>query len=142
MKSEYLVGHCGIYCGACRTYLVLKKDLLKIKGYKRGCKGCILQNKKCAFIVRDCPQLRKKEIEYCFECEKFPCQNLKRMDNIYLTRYNVSLLENLKKIKEVGVNKWVGEQAILYTCPECGGEICIHDSECYDCGYKYNLNIT
>lgn len=140
MKNKYLVGHCGIYCGACRAYLVLKKDLLKIKGYKRGCKGCILQNKNCAFIVRDCPQLRKKEIEYCFKCEKFPCQNLKRIDNMYLIRYNVSLLENLKRIQEVGVNKWVEEQAILYTCPECGGEICVHDAECYDCGYKYNPN--
>ncbi|MFX1571813.1 MAG: hypothetical protein ACFFB0_03615 [Promethearchaeota archaeon] len=55
MINNNLASHCGLYCGACRGYLLEKKDLFKEKGYKRGCKGCIIQNKFCSFIKRDCP---------------------------------------------------------------------------------------
>lgn len=131
---------CGIYCGFCRQYLVLKKNLLEEKGFKMGCKGCRIRNKNCAFIRRDCPALRKKELEFCYECDKFPCQNLKKISNTYTERYSLSLIENLKRMKEVGVDTWLQEQEELYTCPKCGGEICIHDEECYDCGNKINPN--
>ena len=62
-----LAAPCGMYCGTCRSYLLLKKDLFKEKGYKHGCKGCRTQDKNCAFIKRDCQALRKNEIEFCFE---------------------------------------------------------------------------
>ena len=71
-----LAAPCGLYCGTCRQFLLRKKDLLEERGYKTGCKGCRIRNKKCAFIRRDCPTLRKQEVEFCYECEKFPCQNL------------------------------------------------------------------
>ena len=51
------------------------------------------------------------------------------------------MTENLKRIEEIGLEKWLQEQKELYTCPECGGEICLHDNECYDCGLKINPNI-
>ena len=73
MNNHNLVSHCGLYCGTCRSYLLLKKDLFEKKGYKRGCKGCITQNKNCAFIKKGCSKLRKKEIQFCFECNQFPC---------------------------------------------------------------------
>jgi len=141
MVDRTLAAPCGIYCGACRQYLVAKKDLLEERGFKTGCKGCRIINKNCAFIRRDCPKLRKKEIEFCYECEKFPCQNLKKIDKTYSERYSLSLIDNLYRIEEVGVEKWLQEQEKLYTCPECEGEICVHDSECYDCGNKINPNI-
>lgn len=139
MKNN-LAAPCGIYCGACRQYLVLKKNLLEEKGYKMGCKGCRIRNKNCTFIRRDCPALRKKELEFCFECNKFPCQKLQKMDKLYQERYNVHMINNLKRIEEVGTNLWLQEQERFYTCPECKGEICIHDEECYDCGLKINPN--
>ncbi len=141
MVEKALAAPCGIYCGSCRQYLVLKKDLLEEKGLKIGCRGCRIRNKNCAFIRRDCPPLRNNELEFCYECDKFPCQNLKKISNTYTERYSLSLIENLKRMKEVGVNKWLQEQEELYTCPKCGGEICIHDEECYDCGNEINPNI-
>jgi hypothetical protein len=140
MVDNSLAAPCGIYCGACRQYLLWKKDLLEERGYKMGCKGCRIRNKYCAFIRRDCPALRKKELNYCYECEQFPCQNLQKIDSQYQERWSVNMIENLKRIKEVGVEKWFEEQRELYICPKSGGEICIHDTECYDCGLKYNLN--
>ncbi len=140
MVDNNLAAPCGIYCGACRSYLLKKKQLLEKRGYKQGCDGCRIRNKNCAFIRRDCLQLRKKEIEYCLECDKFPCQNLRKIDKTYIDRYSVNLIENLKRIKEIGVGAWFQEQKKLYTCLECGGEICVHDEECYDCGNKINPN--
>ncbi|MFX1326307.1 MAG: DUF3795 domain-containing protein [Promethearchaeota archaeon] len=140
MVDNNLVAPCGIYCGACRQYLLLKKDLLEERGYKKGCKGCRIRNKNCAFIRRDCTALKKKELDYCYECEQFPCHNLKKIDSQYRKRWSVNLIENLKRIEEIGVEQWLQEQKELYTCPECGGEICIHDAECYDCSNKFNPN--
>jgi hypothetical protein len=131
---------CGLYCGTCRQYLALKKDLLEEKGLKLGCKGCRVRNKKCTFIRRDCPSLLKNKIEFCYECENFPCENLDELSDIYVKRYSVDLVDNLKRMKKIGVKDWLHEQEELYKCPECGGEICIHDMECYDCGLKYNPN--
>ncbi len=139
-KLEDLASHCGLFCGACRGYLLEKKDLFKEKGYKKGCKGCITQNKNCSFIKRDCSKLRKKEIRFCFECNSFPCSSLKQIEKMYMNKYNVSAIGNLKRNKIIGVEKWLREQKILYTCPRCEGEICVHDAECYDCGNKYNPN--
>jgi len=141
MVDNNLAAPCGIYCGACRQYLLWKKDLLEERGYKQGCKGCRIRNKNCAFIRRDCPTLRKKEIDFCYECDQFPCQKLQKIDTHYQEKYSVNMVKNLKRIEEIGVEKWLQEQEELYTCPECGGEICVHDAECYDCGNKINPNI-
>jgi len=140
MVDNNLAAPCGLFCGSCRQYLAWKKDLLEEKGLKIGCKGCRIRNKNCMFIRRDCPALRKKELEFCYECEKFPCQKLQKMDDLYQGRYFVSLVENLKRIEDIGVDMWLKEQEKLYTCPNCEGEICVHDAECYDCGNKINPN--
>ena len=141
MYEKNLAAPCGIYCGACRQYLLWKKDLLEERGYKVGCKGCRIRDKNCAFIRRDCSLLKKKEIEFCFECEVFPCEKLKKIDKHYQEKYFVNMINNLKRIKEIGAKKWLKEQEELYTCPICKGEICVHDAECYDCGNKINPNI-
>ena len=140
MVDNNLAAPCGIYCGACRQYLVLKKEMLEERGFKIGCKGCRIRNKNCAFIRRNCPKLRKNEIDYCYQCDNIPCQNLKKIDKLYRERYSLSLIENLKRIEEIGDETWLQEQEELYTCPDCGGEICIHDEECYDCGININPN--
>ncbi|MFX1274715.1 MAG: DUF3795 domain-containing protein [Promethearchaeota archaeon] len=142
MIKNNLAAPCGIYCGACRSYLLKKKGLFEKKGYKSGCEGCRVRNKNCAFIRRDCPKLRKNEIEFCYECEKLPCTIRKKIDRQYKDKYNVNLIHNLIRIKVIGADKWLEEQKVLYTCPECKGEICIHNAECYDCGIKINPNIT
>ena len=139
-ESIHLASRCGLFCGACRTYLLAKKGMLEERGYKRGCKGCIKQGKKCTFFIKKCALLRKGEVDYCFECDAFPCEHFDRLETSY-ERWGVSLIENQKRMREIGVEAWINEQIELYTCPECGGEICVHDEECYDCGNKVNPNV-
>jgi len=141
MSEKNLAAPCGMYCGACRSYLILKKNLFEEKERKNGCKGCRIQNKNCSFIKRDCALIRKNEIDFCFECDSFPCSNLKRLDERYTERYNVSFIQNLKRLQEIGFEQWIQEKEKLYQCPDCGGEICVHDAECFDCGNKIIPNV-
>ena len=71
---------------------------------------------------------------------------------LLLTREKISRVELLHFTGDRGLcgsfnmnsitkgEKWLKEQEALYSCPECGGEICVHDEECYDCGKKHNPN--
>lgn len=53
-----LIGKCGIYCSACRLY-VLKK-----------CKGCSGEEAKCSYYK--C--VENKGIDSYVECQDFPCE--------------------------------------------------------------------
>ena len=140
IKEINLAAPCGIYCGTCRQYLVLKKNLLEERGFKRGCEGCRIRNKNCKFIKKDCAKIRNNKSDFCFECEEFPCANLIDLSDIYVERYNYDLVDNLKRIKEIGVEKWLKEQENKWKCSECGGNFCIHDYECIDCRKKFSKN--
>ena len=139
MSNISLIAPCGIYCGSCRHFLAKSEGKLEHESLKHGCDGCRVRNKNCAFIKKNCPALRKQEIEFCFECNKFPCANLKALNNRHKSRYNVNLVENLKKIRNIGADLWLEEQTAKFTCPECKGRISVHDSKCYSCGHKIIL---
>jgi len=131
-----LAGPCGFYCGTCRHYLAREKGLLKEKKLKHGCKGCRIQDKKCSWVKRDCTLLRKKQVSFCFECKDFPCDNLKKLDQRHRLDDNVSLIDNLRLIQKIGPEQWLIEQKDAWSCPNCGGAICVMDRECYDCHNK------
>jgi hypothetical protein len=134
-----LVGPCGFYCGTCRQYLAREKGLLKQKKLKHGCKGCRIQDKNCTWIKRDCALVRKKQITFCHECKEFPCANLTKLDQRHIRDDNLSLIDNLLQIKKIGAEQWIKEQEELWKCPRCGGNLCVIDRECYDCGYKMRI---
>ena len=131
-----LAAPCGMYCGGCRHYLARTKGMLKERGLKHGCEGCRIRDKNCVWVKKDCALLRKKQIEFCYECKDFPCANLKKLDRRHSLDYKISFIDNLLKIKEVGARQWLDEQGDRLRCPECGGDVCIDDRECYDCGYE------
>lgn len=82
-----LAAPCGLYCGSCRQYLAKREGLLKKTGLKQGCDGCRIRDKTCTFIKRDCISLRKKELDFCFECKDYPCDNLNALDSIYRSHF-------------------------------------------------------
>ena len=83
----------------------------------------------------------KKEINYCFECEDFPCEILERLEEGYREKYKMSMIDNLKFIKENGMSEFLKSQEEKYKCDECGDVICVHNGKCYNCcsfGSKFN----
>jgi hypothetical protein len=123
-----LAAPCGMYCGNCRQYLAERT------GLKIACEGCRIRNKNCAFIRKDCPPLRKGTIRFCYECDRMPCDKLKKIDALYTKRYGTSFVGNLERMESIGVDAWLDEQREKWRCPACGGRLCIHDAKCVDCG--------
>lgn len=99
-----------------------------------SCAGCRPRDKKCAPVIKHCAKLRKHQIDFCYECETFPCEHLERLEARYLKKgYPNSFIENNLKIKEVGEKAFQAERNSRFACPDCGGPVSIHEGICYKC---------
>ena len=133
MKESFrqeLIAPCGMNCRICIGYYGYTMNGEK---RKNTCEGCRLRDKNCAFIKKQCEKLSKKEVEYCFECMDFPCENLEKLDKRYREKYDMSMIKNLEFIKENGIDLFLKQQEEKYKCPNCCGVICIHNKICYNC---------
>ena len=45
----------------------------------------------------------------------------------------MSMVENLREIREKGMEKFLEKQEKKYRCPECGDFVSVHDGKCYVC---------
>jgi hypothetical protein len=131
-----LVAPCGMNCGICKSYLAYSRGIPSQKGKVSHCSGCMARNKICAFIRRDCERLRTKQIRFCYECIDMPCERLSHLDKHYRERYSMSMIENQKMIKAIGMAEFLKSQAEKYRCPSCGDIVSVHDGKCYACGYQ------
>ena len=80
-----------------------------------------------------CELIENGLVRFCFECERFPCIHLKRLDRRHRTKYHMSMIENLIYIKEYGIDKFLEEQDKKWNCPECNDVICCHNGLCLNC---------
>lgn len=131
--SAELLAPCGMNCALCSDYLAgaVRRDPDAPK--MKSCAGCRPRNKQCAFIKRDCAQLRLGKLSSCHECANLPCERLKKLDERYRRKYSYSMIETLRAIQSGGVEKVLKVQREHHRCPRCGGVICIHNGKCYNC---------
>src|SRR5512146_226145 len=124
-----LIAACGMNCGICMAYL---RD-------KNTCPGCRADTNKAISVTRckikNCEVIQRGKVKFCFECDSFPCKNVKHMDKRYRTKYAMSTIENLENIRTLGIQKFLQNEKVRWACPECGGTICVHRRHCYSCGY-------
>lgn len=120
---------CGMNCMVCYKHCY----------HKKPCEGCLAGDqgkpehcRKCR--IKDCRNA--KEITYCYQCPEYPCKPIKALEKSYNTRYNASLIENSRRVEEIGMVAFLVQQREWYTCPDCGGIISIHDAECSECQKK------
>ena len=134
MKKAELIAPCGMNCGLCFSYLAMKNDLNK-QGFRRKyCAGCLPRGKNCTFMSKQCSLLGKGLVRFCHECGAFPCSRLKALDKRYRSKYHMSMVENLRFIKEHGMERFLEKEEAKWHCPECGGVICCHNGLCLNCG--------
>jgi len=132
MKKE-LIAPCGMNCGICSGYLAMTHDV-RSKGIRIPyCAGCRPRGKMCAFLKKRCNLLIKGKVQFCYECKDFPCKSLSAIDKRYRTFYKVSVIDNLRFIKENGIAKFLNREEEKWKCPDCGGIICCHNGICFDC---------
>ena len=123
-----LIAPCGMNCGTCIGYLREKNKCCGCwpdSGHKPVyCVSCRIKN---------CEYLARTNSKFCYDCEKFPCRRLKQLDKRYRTNYKVSFIKNLATIKENGINKFLTNEAVRWTCPDCGSVISVHRDNCPTC---------
>lgn len=120
---------CGMNCKVCYKHCY----------YKNPCEGCLKSDvgkpehcRKCK--IKDC--VKEKGLRYCFECKEYPCKFIKNLEKSYNKRYQTSLMDNSIFVKKYGLDQFMEQQKIKYTCSKCGGIISIHDGECSECQEK------
>jgi hypothetical protein len=125
-----LIAPCGMNCRICIGYFGYT---MSGKKRKMRCIGCKLKDKSCAFLKKHCKKLIKKEVDFCYKCDDFPCFYLERIDKGYRQRYKMSMIENLEFIRDHGMDEFLRQQEKKYKCQDCGGVICVHNEICYSC---------
>jgi len=133
MKEE-LIAPCGMNCSLCVAYIFGKNDLNKKGFHKKYCPGCIPRGKNCMFALSNhCDLIGKGKVRFCYECNTFPCEGLKRLDKRYKTKYNMSMIDNLNYIKDNGMDKFLLKDTNKWKCSSCGDLKCCHNNLCLNC---------
>lgn len=126
--STRLMAPCGMNCGICMAYLRPKNK----------CPGCRFLNESSKVTclrckIRSCQVLKSSQFSFCGDCKDFPCVKIVKIDKRYRTKYGMSMIDNLAKIKKLGVDQFMKIENTRWVCKKCGGQICIHNKKCYNC---------
>lgn len=149
--KENLVAVCGLYCGACPMYTATQsKDEEEIKAllkqFSSGpmtlkkedilCDGCIGGDRVASFC-RDCPMRAcpndKQDVIRCSDCQEFPCSRITDFNNDGMPHHG-EVLNNLRQIKKMGIQKWAKYDEERWQCPKCKSPMTWYDSKCSGCG--------
>lgn len=123
-----LIAPCGINCALCLGY---QREKSTCPGCRQGAKpGSSCQ--RC--VIKNCEVVQKSASGFCFECDKFPCARMKALHKRYCAKYNTDVFKNLALIRAAGMDAFLRRQAESWTCPSCGGLLCMHRSACLQCG--------
>lgn len=121
LKVDFkIVAPCGIDCFNCEMYEKNVTDAfqtrlagsLNVAKEEITCKGCIDGNQCLLLDLRGetCKTLscvKEKGVNYCFECDNFPCENLMPIaDKASIYPQNFKLY-NLCMMKKLGVQGWL-----------------------------------
>lgn len=134
MKA-HMIAPCGLNCTLCSRHLhdnppcpgCSGPDELKPDCYRVRC--AIVR---CAF---------RKDIPggFCDGCGNYPCQDIIEKEIRYTSAYPMieAPMANLAFIRQNGMEAFLEQEEKRWTCPSCGGVICIHDGMCARCKAKY-----
>lgn len=126
IKSKEMLAPCGMNCSLCYVHHKKKKQCLGCRS-SDGIKPKSCQNCKIISCVTE------TGYTYCYDCPKFPCVLINRLDKSYKTRYCFSLITSLNSIKKNGDENLYNNQLEKYKCQKCGCPINIHDNICSNC---------
>lgn len=127
-----LIAPCGMNCGLCMCFLREKNTCAGCRAGDDGKSKSVL-----ACTIRKCETPRSNKSGFCYECDVFPCARLRRLDVRYQTKYHMSMLDNLKSLRELGIEAFVESERDRWTCPGCGGVQCVHTDVCIYCGHEW-----
>ena len=123
--SPKMIAPCGVYCGLCVAHLREKNPC-------PGCKGDdAFKPKHCVVCrIKNCDETVNRNLQFCFECSRFPCARLRNLDKRYWTKYQLNLIQGLESIRDLGLSEFANREKFRWICPECGRDLCIHSQTC------------
>ncbi len=127
-----LIAPCGMNCRLCRAYI-------REKNACPGCRGddSVKPKTRVSCRIKTCDKIVNNGARYCFRCDSFPCGSLNRLDERYRTKYGMSMIENLVRIKKSGIRLFIRNENKKWACPGCGDLLCVHEPHCLLCGHKW-----
>jgi len=143
MSDRDLAGRCGMYCGSCPIYRAShekdEKAAFELSFKTRctldqiKCEGCGTSDrfplsKGCVF--RKCAKSRN--LESCGLCQDFPCDALAAFYSEDMRRQGEAE-KNARRIKELGVDKWLEEADVRWRCKHCDSKISLDAKACRVC---------
>jgi len=128
MRRE-LVAPCGMNCNLCSWVLDPSKP---------GCAGCRPRGRGCIHKKGLCKRLARQEIDFCYQCEHFPCADLLLVEKRYVKAHNYSFVENLNYIRKRGMPGFLKRELKRYTCPSCARLLTVHSDNCPHCGQRHD----
>jgi len=120
---------CGLNCAKCEILLAGQgdeKSMENLLGFFKdlkpenivcgGCRGPLDRHwsADCKFLA--CT--KRKGLTYCFECTEFPCGDLKAFASDGPPHHRKTV-ENMKLMKEIGIESWLKEQKKSGRCVFC-----------------------
>jgi hypothetical protein len=133
-SEEWLISVCGLNCVKCDVYQAghgdekLLDEIVEwfrkerdeaVKPEQIKCEGC-----KDSLEVHWSPECKmmlcakKRGLQYCFQCEDFPCTIVSEFSSDGISHHKRTV-ENLKIMKEIGIEAWIAEQKRKGQCIFC-----------------------
>ena len=132
-----MIAPCGLNCSLCKRALAEEKP----------CPGCCgpdenkpeFCSKKCGIML--CRKRLDHSYEYCDECPDYPCADVTEKETRYTSQYPLreSPAENLRSIRELGMDQFIRSERKKWACVNCGHIIAVHTGICSGCGKQYGL---
>lgn len=140
---ERLDSFCGIYCGACLCNIVRESGNIEetARRLNRTVEQLTCTNCKTA-LHTDCSFVScclGKGLENCSECPEMPCEEMKKFANDGLM-HHATIITNLLRIREIGLQNWLDEQKARYSCKNCGARTGWSFTVCENCGNAITLD--
>jgi len=160
MKNCNYDSYCGIYCGACDIMMAGRTggkyrlasfwNGKNIRRYQKtigieydskqpvtfkcdGCKSGTLFANCASCQIRKCAIDRK--VDYCLDCILYPCTLIDGFNKVgSLLPHIRNNQDNMERIKESGIKKWLSEQEERWRCPDCKTEFSWYTNKCKKCG--------
>lgn len=141
MNDYNKIAYCGLFCGACKTYLCTINNKLKelseetkIPTELLYCEGCRSDN--TSLYCRNCAMKKcciKKGIFSCNECKEFPCSVLNAFESDKHPHHK-GVIRSLLELNEIGKDKWIEHQKDRWNCNYCNEPYSWYENRCKKCG--------
>lgn len=125
---------CGLYCGACSSMMLQEKAEgdpsvanFQYEYAEEPCEGCS-QDSLCQIVT--CCEIH--DVVTCAFCVEFPCEGIRNFSRDEWPHHK-EVLDNLTRMRQIGIEAWLEEMRKTWSCPRCGARTHWYQSKCPAC---------